>query len=241
MTETARRWAAAILVTAGLSLAAVGLVGTSPDAAPDETPAAEPPGTSAAEPADAGPDASGAVTAAAAERPALGDPDAPLTIVEYSDYLCPFCGRFSTEVEPVLIERYVDTGLVRIEWHDFPVQGEQSVEAAIAARAAGRQDAYWRYHDVLFGLQGDLRYSREELVAIAGELGLDTDRFLSDLDDPALESAVRADLAVGQQLGVRGTPSFLIGGVPVVGAQPLSVFVDVIDEQLAERGVGPDA
>lgn len=245
MTETTRRWAAAILVTAGLSLAAMGLFGTSPE--PDSGDAVAAGATDATldgATADTAPPAAPDTAvdpATTAVRPAMGDPDAPLTIVEYSDYLCPFCGRFSTEVEPALVERYVDAGLVRIEWHDFPVQGDRSVQAAIAARAAGRQDAYWAYHDALFALQGDIGYVREEFVAIAGELGLDTDRFARDLDDPALETAVRADLAVGQQLGVRGTPSFLIGGVPVVGAQPLSVFVDVIDAQLAERGITPEA
>lgn len=238
MTDTARRWAAAVLVTAGIALAAVGLTGSGPDeaAGADGADAA-----AAAGPGDTVTVPPGTTPSTAVSRPSMGDPDAPLTIIEYSDYLCPFCGRFADEVMPELVARYVDTGLVRIEWHDYPLKGDPSLDAAVAARAADRQGSYWAYHDALFALHGQLSYERAELVAIAEALGLDTERFTADLDDPALESAVRADLVVGQQVGVRGTPSFLIGGVPLVGAQPLAAFTDVIDAQLAERGLTPDA
>lgn len=191
---------------------------------------------------ESGPAATDVPTAAAAvpgpdlgtqERPTLGDPDAPVTLIEFSDFLCPFCQKFATEVEPDIVARYVETGQVRIVWSDFPARGERAVDAAIAGRAAMRQDAFWEYHHELFQRQDSSSYTRDALIALADELGLDTEQFATDLDDPTLEEHVLEDLARGQRYGVRGTPSFLVGNQPIVGAQPLEAFTQAIDAQLA--------
>lgn len=227
------------LAAAGLTAVALASCGAPADdaAAPavSEPPAAatptpEPPASAGSDQATSDPD--GPILGTQA-RPVLGDADAPVTIIEFSDFLCPFCERFATSIEPEIVDRYVESGQVRIVWHDFPAKGERSVAAAVAARAAHRQDAFWEYHRELFERKVSLSYSREELVGLAGELGLDTRLFEDDLDDPALRQNVLEDHARGQRFGVRGTPSFLVGDQPVVGAQPLSAFTQAIESQLA--------
>ncbi|MQA88012.1 MAG: thioredoxin domain-containing protein [Streptosporangiales bacterium] len=87
----------------------------------------------------------------------LGRDDAPVTIVEFGDYQCPNCGQFAREIKPRLVREYVDKGVVRLMWRDFPFYGEQSVDAAVAARAAGRQGEFWAYHDALYANQAPPR------------------------------------------------------------------------------------
>lgn len=171
------------------------------------------------------------------ERPALGRADAPVTVIEYADYQCPFCGKFARDTKPVLVERYVRTGKMRFEWHDFPYMGPQSRDTAVAARAAGRQGKYWAFHDAVFALalrpfSGDL--TRSKLTELAAGVGVDLERFERDLADPELGEAVDADFQEGQSLGVNGTPTFVINGTVLVGAQPLDVFEQAIDAALAE-------
>jgi protein-disulfide isomerase len=185
-----------------------------------------------------GPDpaATESVSAAALDtRPALGAVDAPVTIELYSDFGCPYCQRHDRDVEPDLIAQYVDTGQARIEWYDVPFQGPASVQLAVAARAAERQDRFWEYKDAVFATDGR-DASPERLREFAVTAGLDVERFERDLADPALELAVRRDLERAQSVGVRATPSFLIAGQPLVGAQPLAAFVPVIDDALAATG-----
>ena len=163
---------------------------------------------------------------------ALGDADAPVVMVEWADFLCPFCGVFARDTEPELIARYVDTGLLRIEWRDLPFQGEQALLAAIGGQAAAEQDAFWDYHEVLFA--EDLRRAENRvdtgfLLDVAAQLDLDVDRFAADLDDPELAERVRGEAVVAQQLGISGTPAFIVGGYPLVGAQPIESFVQVIE------------
>jgi hydrogenase maturation protease len=162
----------------------------------------------------------GPVTAfAGAAAGSVGATDAPLVMEIWSDFGCPYCARFALETQPALMSTYVDTGRVRFEFRDFPVQGQASLDAAVAARAAGRQDAYAAYADLLYENHG--RFAREDLLGYAADLGLDVTRFEQDLDDPSLDAAVRADWLAGQQAGVRATPSFVIERSLVAGAQPL--------------------
>ncbi|WP_017596647.1 DsbA family protein [Nocardiopsis potens] len=170
---------------------------------------------------------------------ALGETDAPVVLIAYSDYQCPFCATWVNETQPELVERYVDSGDLRIEWREFPYKGETSRIMAVGARAAAEQDAFWEYHEAVYAAHEDLDgiapdEAREELAAIAADEGLDAERFTADLDDEELAAAVEADFAEGQQVGVSGTPAFLINGRPVIGAQPLEVFTDAIDTALAE-------
>lgn len=168
---------------------------------------------------------------------AVGAVDAPVVMVEWSDYQCPFCGSFARDTKPVLLDRYVDEGLLRIEYRDLPILGEESNLAALAARAAARQDAFWAYHDRLFAEERPVNggmLTREYLLGLAGDLDLDVERFAADLDDPEVAAAVRADLEEGRQLGITATPAFLINGRPLLGGQPTEVFERIVEQLAAE-------
>lgn len=170
---------------------------------------------------------------------ALGDVDAPVVMVQWADFLCPFCGVFARDTEPELIERYVETGVLRIEWRDLPFQGEAAVLAAIGGQAAAEQDAFWAYHEALFAADlrsSDGRMSREFLLEVAAALDLDVAAFDAALDDPALAEQVQAETVQAQSLGITGTPAFIVGGYPLVGAQPLEAFVNVIENASIEAG-----
>ncbi len=168
---------------------------------------------------------------------AMGDVDAPVVLVNFSEFQCPYCGKFAAETEPVLIEEYVDEGLLRMEWRDFPYLGEESTRAAHAGRAAAAQDEFWTYHDALFDEQpapNTGKWTEDALVEVAGEVGLDTDQFREDINSEETFNAVQADFTEGQQIGVTGTPAFLVNGQPIIGAQPTKVFRQAIDSALEE-------
>jgi protein-disulfide isomerase len=168
---------------------------------------------------------------------AVGEQDAPVLAIVFSDFQCPFCAAFSRDVLPELADRYVDDGTLRIEWRDLPLQGEESRTAAIAGRAAAEQGAFWELHDEIFAVERERNAGElapEELVAMAGDLGLDTDRFARDLADEQLAAAVDADLQLARSLGITGTPAFLLNGLPLVGGHPVEVFEAAIDELAAE-------
>ncbi|MFZ4894959.1 DsbA family protein [Plantibacter sp. Mn2098] len=158
-------------------------------------------------------------------------------MVEYADYRCPFCGVFDRDTKPALVREYVDAGKLRIEWRDLPVFGEQSIAAAVAARAAGRQGMFWEYHTAMFAAapeRGHPELPRERLLEFAREIGVpDIARFTADLDDPALASAVQTDYAEGTRIGIASTPIFIINDTPVAGAQPIDVFRQTIDAAIA--------
>jgi protein-disulfide isomerase len=170
---------------------------------------------------------------------ALGDPDAPVVMIEWADFFCPFCGVFARDTEPVLIERYVEAGLLRIEWRDLPFQGEEALLAALGGQAAAEQDAFWAYHEALFAedlRRGDPRFGRDFLLEVAADLDLDVAAFEAALDDEELLGRVQTDALVAQALNLTGTPAFLVEGRPVVGAQPLEVFVNLIENAIVEAG-----
>ena len=167
---------------------------------------------------------------------ALGRVDAPVVVAEWGDFQCPFCRLFNQNTEPALLGQYVDSGQVRLEWHDFAYLGPESVLGARAARAAGRQGRFWAFHDALYRDQprensGGVTYA--SLVATAQRLGLDVPRFARDYADPSIAAAVAADQQAGAILGVAGVPSFVIGDQLIFGAQPLATFKQAIDAALA--------
>lgn len=223
-----------------------GQVSTPPAAGPGEEPAAGP------LPEDPAPDTSVEEARAVLEEyharivrrdaddpTALGAVDAPVVMVSWSDYRCPYCGSFARDTEPELVERFVDAGVLRIEWRDFAYLSEESRIAARAARAAGEQGMFWEFHDAVFadqasGAPGAL--DEEHVLVLAEQLGLDLDRFAEDLASERVAALVEADMQEGLTLGVSGTPAFLINGEPVVGAQPTEVFVDVIERAAARAG-----
>ncbi|MEC3951558.1 thioredoxin domain-containing protein [Nocardia sp. CDC153] len=165
---------------------------------------------------------------------AMGRADAPVVMVEYSDFQCPFCKVFATKLEPQLISDYVDKGVLRIEWRSMAIFGAESEDAARAAWAAGQQGKFWEYHRALFDHAPEKKntgaFTRDKLVELAGAAGVpDIDRFRADLDSPAATGAVQADVNEGIGIGVNSTPAFLINGRPILGAQPIEQFRAAID------------
>lgn len=167
---------------------------------------------------------------------ALGDPNAPVGLVVFSDYRCPFCAKFSRDTEPELVERFVDTGKLRIEWRDFPIFGEQSMLAARAGRAAAQQGKFWEFNRAVYAAaperaKADL--TEEVLIDFARKAGVaDIDKFTEGMRGNAFDAAINSDLAQGTSIGIPSTPAFLINDVPMLGAQPTEDFVRAIDTAL---------
>lgn len=170
----------------------------------------------------------------------LGDNGATVAIVEFSDYQCPFCFRFYSQTLPRLKQGYIDSGKLKYVFRDFPLSFHpQARGAAVAARCAGRQGAYWRMHDALFGNQR--RLGPELYAELATDLKLDQDAFNACLTDGSEGQKVEVDFSYGQELQVQGTPTFFIGRLEngqlvdarrIVGAQPFSAFAQAIDALL---------
>jgi protein-disulfide isomerase len=186
----------------------------------------------------------GPVRASLGDVPALGQPGAPVTLVEFSDYQCPFCQRFFLTSLPALKKDYIDTGKVRYVFRDFPLDQAhpEARKAAEAAHCAGEQGKYWEMHNVLFGNQQTLQPPK--LSEHARTLGLDGARFDQCLTSGKHAERVSQGLTDGQAAGVQGTPGFVVAkttpgdtveGTLVVGAQPVEVFRRLIDELLAEK------
>jgi protein-disulfide isomerase len=174
----------------------------------------------------------------------LGDPDAPVTIVEFTDYQCPFCARHFQQTWPQLKTDYIDTGRIRYVLKDFPITGlhPEAPKAHEAGRCAGDQDAYWAMHARLFIGQEEWSGSRDHVTLFKGyavELGLDQSVFDACLDSGRHAANVNAEVSEGRNLGVSGTPTLFVDGYPIVGAQPIEVFREMID--LAEKGTLGDA
>jgi len=168
---------------------------------------------------------------------ALGSVNAPVVLVEYSEFQCPFCGMFTRNTQPILVKKYVANGTLRIEWRDFPYLGPESTTAALASRAAANQGKFWEYHDALFAHQffpNSNHLTVPYLTSIANNLGLNLEKFKTDMNSAATKNAVAADFSEGQSIGVTGTPSFLVNSTPIVGAQPLQVFEQAIDLAAAQ-------
>lgn len=168
--------------------------------------------------------------------PAFGPEDAKVTIVEFSDFYCSFCGRFANETLPRLRETYGDH--IRFVYRDMPIIGGQiSVQAAIAGNCAFAQDKFWDFHNIVF--QNTDARSREAFISFADELGLDTEAFTTCLDDRTMSEEVTLDYIDGQSLGISGTPAFFINGRQISGAQPFDTFALVIDSELRKAGITP--
>lgn len=164
-----------------------------------------------------------------------GSRDAKVTIVEFSDYQCPFCARYISETFPQINEEYIDTGKVRYMLRDLPLPFHSNANvSAQAARCAGDQGKYWEMHDVLFEKQDEWSSGdpKETFAKYAGDLGLNTSSFSGCLSDEKYKEEVDRDGSLAQGLGVRGTPGFFINGKLLIGAQPFSAFEQVIEAEL---------
>lgn len=166
-----------------------------------------------------------------ADDPKRGPEDAKVTIVEFSDYECPFCERFVRDTMPVLLKEYGDK--VQFVFKDFPLPMHPNApKAAEAAHCAGDQGKYWEYHDKLF--ENRRQMSEPSLKNHARTLGLNTSKFDECLDSGKYTKKVRDNLQLGRKAQVNGTPTFFINGERLVGAQPFEAFKEKIDEELAK-------
>jgi protein-disulfide isomerase len=162
---------------------------------------------------------------------AKGPDKAPVTIVEFSDFQCPFCSRAETTVLEVL-KKYGDK--VRLVYRDYPLPMHPNAEgAAEAAECAKDQGKFWEMHNAMFANQQKL--ASADLVETAGGLGMDKDKFKACLDGGKKKDEVQKDAADGQKYGVSGTPTFFINGIKVVGAQDISSFAEIIDQELQPK------
>jgi protein-disulfide isomerase len=174
----------------------------------------------------------------------LGDPNAPVTVVEYGDYQCPGCGQFARDLEPRLVEEYVAAGLVRFEFRDFAfldqrADGSESQDSAAATFCAADQGAFWPYHATLYSNQhgeNEGAFTRDRLREMAAALGLNTGQFDSCLADGTHTADVEASNQSADELGLGGTPSFVVNG-QVIDYTGYDSLAAAIDAALATAGV----
>jgi protein-disulfide isomerase len=164
--------------------------------------------------------------------PTWGPADAPITMIEFSDYECVFCRKWQTEVWPAIQKAY--PGKIRLVYKDFPLTQihPNASMAAKAARCANDQGQYWQYHDRLFS---GTPFSAAYFESIAADLKLDVAKWKACLNSKQHEDAIEKDYQYGAQLGINGTPTFYINGIQLIGAQPFASFKKIIDQELAGR------
>ncbi len=171
--------------------------------------------------------------------PLLGDPSAPITIIEFGDYQCFFCNKFFHETENQILDNYIKTGKVKMLFKDFTIIGQDSVTAAHAAHCAGEQDKFWEYHDALYNHwtgENNGWASPENQIKFANELGLDIDAFAECTSSERYMKMIQASADDAKTLGFTGTPGFIVVGAnnkiaKIPGAQPYDVFVKVLDSE----------
>lgn len=162
--------------------------------------------------------------------PGTGPEDAPIVIVEFSDYECPYCQKWHAEVWPQIQSKYGDQ--VRLVYRDFPLSGmhPNASPAALAANCAEDQGRYWEFHSALFS--GKYPLSTKSYIAISNDLGMDGEAFAACFDSQKYKDEIEEDYQFAAQLGIQSTPTFFINGLAVVGAQPFEMFDQVITMEL---------
>ena len=176
-----------------------------------------------------------------ADGRAIGAADAPATLDVWADFQCPGCGIFTRATEARIVRDYVASGKLRLVFHDYAFIGQESIDAAVAARAADAQGAFWPYHDWLFANQGGENkgaFRRDVLVAIAKQVGLDVNAFEAALDDPGLAAAVRTETASGAKVPVKATPTLVIGDQVIQGVPAWDSLSATIEAQIAKASGG---
>lgn len=176
----------------------------------------------------------------AKDGPTKGRDKAPVTIIEFSDFQCSFCRKFWQQTLPSLEKKYIETGKVKFVYRHFAILGRLSTAAAQAVECAHDQKKFWEYHDKLFSVAGSpLAFTAGKLKDYAKDLGLNSKTF-----DPCLESGkylnkVEQETGIGSLLGATGTPTFLLNGMLLPGAQPFHVFEAAIEEELKKKSAPP--
>jgi protein-disulfide isomerase len=176
------------------------------------------------------PEESETVEVSVDDDPAIGSNNAKVTMILFSEFQCPFSGRFARDTFPQIKTDYIDTGKVKLVYRDFVVHST-SQKAQEAAECANEQGKFWEMHDLLYQNQGALE--TDDLKGYASQLGLNTESFDSCLDSGKYESEVQKDTEDGRNYGVTGTPTFFINGKKFVGAQAYEKFKAEIEEALA--------
>ena len=171
--------------------------------------------------------------------PILGDPSAPITIVEFGDYQCEQCFAWFHETKPTIVQNYIDTGKANLVFVDLAFLGRDSIPASMATYCAEDQGMYWEYHDILYNFQEQVDNgwaNSERLKAFAFSLDLDMELFESCLDSGKYSKRVQYNIQQARDNGVRGTPGFFIvgpdGQQKIGGAQPFSVFKQILDSMI---------
>lgn len=168
--------------------------------------------------------------------PVKGNDNAKVTIVEFSDFECPFCGRFYSETLSQIQKEYIDTGKVKLYYRHYPLPFHpKAVPLAHAAECANDQGAFWQMHDKIFDNNSTVaNMTDEQIKAWAGELGLNTATFNDCYDNKKHQTEIDEDTTAGGAVGVSGTPTFYINGRQLVGALPFDSFKAIIDEELSK-------
>ncbi|WP_432149280.1 DsbA family protein [Streptomyces sp. bgisy029] len=219
----------AVIVTAAALLGFASYQATAPDSPSTQTaPAAE---VSADPQAGVYPELAKLARRDAGDKLAVGRADAPVVLIEYADFKCGYCGKFARDTEPELIKEYVEDGTLRIEWRNFPIFGEESENAARGSWAAGQQGRFWEFHAAAYAEGAKEKgFSKDRVKVLAQEAGVkDLARFMKDLDGEAARAAVAKDQEQAYGIGATSTPSFLVNGRPIAGAQPKETFTRAIE------------
>lgn len=174
------------------------------------------------------------MTVIANARHFYGDPNAPVTLVEFGDFNCGYCGKWAKETLPKIDQEYIKTGKVRMAYVHYPILGADSMTAAEATECAAQQDAakFWAYHNLLYANQG-IGFTPAHLAELASQAELDKAKFETCLNNFSDRTKIEDDIRLSQVMGVRGTPAFLVNGIPLAGAYPYDDFVKVIEGTLA--------
>lgn len=165
------------------------------------------------------------------DDPILGPENAVITIIQFADFECPFCAEWQSEVWPEIVKTFPDQ--VRLVFRDFPLYGmhPNAESAAEAANCASEQNEYWEYHDKLFEAENGLGMSA--LKQYAKDVGIDVEQFTECMESNRFINEVKADYDFATGIGISSVPTFFINGIPIVGAQPFSVFKQIISKELA--------
>lgn len=165
-----------------------------------------------------------------------GKENAPVTIVEFSEYQCPYCGRYVAEAYPQILEEYEDQ--IYYIFHDYPLSFHPHAQKlAEVARCAGDQNQYWEMHDLIFENQEEWSSKQNidvDIDSFVTQLGLNKEEFDDCLDSGKYTQAVNDSIELGTEVGVQGTPTFFINGQKLVGARPYADFKAIIDAELAK-------